>query len=169
MHAFALPRFVPAAIAALTLCFSAAASSAKAATPLVAVHSTGTSSVTNIVDNPDGTMTLEADQTGKLGTLGAFNGHCTYVATFDTTLQQIRITGTGTFTLTDGSQLKLAISFTEFGLNYPIPFAGMISVTGGTGQCENASGYLVLHGVDEEALVDGINLDGFVFTPRCSR
>lgn len=160
-----LARLFPAAVAAVALCFGASASSAKAHDTFISVHSSGTNSVVNLTDNPDGTMTLDAVQTGTLGTLGAFNGQCEYVATFDTVLQQIRLKGTGTFLLADGAAIQLDVKLTEFGLNYPIPYAGLITVTGGTGHCAGATGFLIIHGTDEEALTDGLQIDGFIWVP----
>ena len=127
-------------------------------------HGTGTSTVTDITYNADDTITLKAEQKGTLLHLGKFNGDFTYLATIDYNTGLTLITGNGRFNFGQGDKLHLSASIVEVGLDYPRPFTGALTITGGTGRFTNASGVLEITGIDEESLTDGIVLSGTIST-----
>jgi hypothetical protein len=122
----------------------------------------GQSTVVALTENPDGTISLLAEQSGRLAHLGAFTGTFDYLAHIDYNTGTTFIGGDGVIELA-GGDLKVSIRIIEVGIDYPRPYTGVLTITGGTGRFSNASGFFEITGVDEEALTDGFALTGVVF------
>src|SRR5204862_6506911 len=113
---------------------------AAVAAAIVHVKGSGTTTVTNLVYNADGTISIEADQAGQLTRFGQFTGHFSYLAV--PTPAAILLAGTGSLRATNGDQLFLKASLIEVGLDYPRALSGTLTITGGTGQYAGATGSL---------------------------
>jgi hypothetical protein len=124
----------------------------------------GQSTVTAITENPDGTISLEAEQTGRLTHIGLFRATFSYLATIDYNTGTTLITGDGTITSAKGDQLNVDVTIVEVGVDYPRPYTGLLTVTGGTGRFAGASGALEITGLDEESLTDSFTLAGVIST-----
>jgi hypothetical protein len=128
------------------------------------VQGAGTTTVTSLVFNDDGTISIEADQAGHLSGFGVFNGHFAYTA-FPTPTGFVLL-GSGQITNHRGEQLFFAVTILEFGTDYPFVLNGLLAITGGTGRFAGATGALYISGLDEESLTDDITLQGAIITPR---
>lgn len=160
---------VVASLAAIVCAFTSVASATNISTLLgstVVTRGTGTSTVTQITENPEGTLTLLAEQEGSLIHLGKFTGDFTYLATIDYNTGTTLITGNGVFNFKKGDKLFLSANIVEVGVDYPRPYTGALTVTGGTGKYAGASGLLEITGLDEESLTDGFVLSGAIVTDQ---
>ena len=125
----------------------------------VVTAGSGESSVVDLVENPDGTIALFAEQTGTLAHFGAFTGSFDYLAHIDYNTGTTYIGGDGVIRLASGD-LYVSVSILEVGIDYPRPYTGLLTVTGGTGRFARARGFFEITGVDEESLTDGFALVG---------
>ncbi len=125
----------------------------------VTTAGSGQSTVVDLVENPDGTIALFAEQTGTLAHLGAFSGSFDYLAHIDYNTGTTFIGGNGVIRLA-GGEISVSVSILEVGIDYPRPYTGLLTITGGTGRFASASGFFEITGVDEEALTDGFALTG---------
>ena len=160
---FACSSFSVVAFCALTS-FASAVNISTLLGKSVVTHGTGTSTVTQVTENPDGTLGLQAEQEGSLIHLGKFTGEFAYLATIDYNTGTTVITGNGIFDFKKGDKLFLSANIVEVGLDYPRPYNGALTVTGGTGKYADASGLLEISGVDEESPTDGLVLNGVIVT-----
>jgi hypothetical protein len=127
----------------------------------IATLGSGQSTVVDLVENPDGTIALYAEQSGHLAHLGAFTGNFDYLAHIDYNTGTTFIGGDGVIHLA-GGDLTVSVQILEVGIDYPRPYTGILNVTGGTGRFANASGFFEITGVDEESLTDGFVLTGVI-------
>lgn len=128
----------------------------------IATAGSGQSTVVDLTENPDGTIALFAEQTGHLAHLGAFTGNFDYLAHIDYNTGTTFIGGDGVIKLASGD-INVRIQIIEVGLDYPRPYTGILTVTGGTGRFAKTSGFFEITGIDEEALTDGFALTGLLF------
>ena len=158
-----LPRLcsVFCALLALTLAVPHEAAARQAGNPVV-TSGGGTSTLTSLVENPDGTLTIEAYQEGFLRGLGRFDGFFSYVAHIDYDTGITQLIGSGMFVTPSGDELHLSVHLVQVGLDYPRPFTGMLTVQGGTGRFARASGLLTISGQDDESLTDRFELSGAI-------
>jgi hypothetical protein len=133
---------------------------------LTVTQGSGTSTVIDLAENPDGTVALEAVQSGYLSHLGAFTASFSYKAHIDYNTGTTLITGDGTIMLTPKDKLFVAVTILEVGIDYPRPYTGILTITGGTGRYGKASGFFEVTGVDEESLTDSFVLAGVILTRR---
>lgn len=122
-----------------------------------------TTTITSLIFNADGTISIEADQSGYLSNVGSFTAHFSYLAV--PTPATIVLVGSGTLTTAAGERLYLQASIVELGLDYPRTLNGALTITGGTGRFKGATGTLLVSGVDEESLTDTIQIQGAILTP----
>jgi hypothetical protein len=128
----------------------------------VATGGTGQSTVVNLTENADGTITLLAEQSGHLAHFGAFTGSFDYLANIDYNTGTTFIGGAGVIRLASGN-LNVSVQIVEVGLDYPRPYTGFLNVTGGTGRFAKAAGFFEITGVDAESLTDNFMLVGVLF------
>ena len=138
--------------------------SASAAPLITLTQGSATTTITSLVFNADGTISIEAEQSGYLSNVGAFTAHFSYLAI--PTPATILLVGTGTMQIAGGDQLFLTASILELGLDYPRLLDGTLTITGGTGRYAGATGALVVSGIDEESLTDTVNITGSIVTLR---
>src|SRR5882724_4335273 len=131
---------------------------------LIATEGSGASTITSIVFNPDGTISIVATQEGQLSHLGKFTGSFAYLATIDPNTGTTFISGNGYFTMLTGDRINFAITIIEVGLDYPHPYAGGLTVTGGTGRFAGARGLLEINGIDDVSFTDPFKLAGVILT-----
>jgi hypothetical protein len=143
---------------ALPALSAAPASAAKK--DVVVTHGSGSSTITDFTENPDGTDSIVADQEGTLSGFGPFTGTFSYLANIDPNTGTTLLTGQGLFKFANGDQLFVDLIIVEVGLDYPKPYAGVMNVTGGTGRFANAQGFLVINGSDGESFTDPFQLHG---------
>jgi hypothetical protein len=124
----------------------------------------GTSTLVNLTENPDGTLSLEALQDGNLNHFGHFTGTFNYLANIDENSGTTLLTGTGEFDFSPTDKIKLSLFIVEVGADYPRPYSGILTVIGGTGKFARARGELEIRGIDEESFTDGFKLDGLIIT-----
>lgn len=122
----------------------------------------GESTVVDLVENPDGTIALFAEQSGYLAHFGAFTGNFDYLAHIDYNTGTTFIGGDGVIHLA-GGDLTVSVQILEVGIDYPRPYTGILTVTGGTGRFASASGFFEITGIDEKSLTDGFALTGVLF------
>lgn len=127
----------------------------------IVTQGAGQSTVVDLVENPDGTISLAAEQSGYLTHLGKFTGSFDYVATIDYNTGNTFIGGEGVIRLATGN-LFVSVQILEVGLDYPRPYTGFLRVTHGTGRFAGARGLFEITGVDEESLTDGFVLNGLI-------
>lgn len=127
------------------------------------VEGSGTNTLTSVVTNPDGTVSIEAEQAGTLSGFGTFTGHFAYTALPSPT--GFILVGSGEITNTRGEHLSLLVAITETGADYPFTIDGLITIIGGTGRFAGATGALHITGVDTAEPVDFIHLDGVIVAP----
>jgi hypothetical protein len=137
-------------------------STTKASAALVPVQGSATSSVTDLVFNDDGTISIVAEQSGHLTNFGDFTGTFSYLAT--PTSYGFLVTGTGTLIASNGDKLFLNLFILELGADYPFQVVGVLSVTGGTGRYRGAYGAIGISGYDQADLTDTFNLQGTIVT-----
>jgi hypothetical protein len=123
----------------------------------------GTSTVVGLTENPDGTISLAAEQSGYLSRLGNFTGSFDYLATIDYNTGNTFIGGEGVIRLPAGN-LFVSVQIIEVGLDYPRPYTGLLKITKGTGRFAGAHGFFEIKGVDEESPTDGFRLAGLIIT-----
>jgi hypothetical protein len=124
----------------------------------------GQSTVVNLVENPDGTIVLDAVQSGHLAHIGAFTATFSYLATIDYNTGTTLLTGDGVLMTGADDQLFVDVTILEVGPDYPRPYTGVLKITGGTGRFAHASGLLEVTGVDAESLTDSFALAGLIRT-----
>lgn len=127
-----------------------------------ATHGSGSSTITGLAENPDGTLTIDAVEEGSLKTFGAFTGSFHYIATIDPNTGTTFLDGQGVFNFSATDSLRLAVHIVETGADYPKPYFGVLSIVGGTGRFAKSTGALLISGTDVEDLTDGFQLDGVV-------
>jgi hypothetical protein len=155
-----LVRFLPAFVALLFATNPLAASNNPLKRDVFLTHGSGSSTITSLVENPDGTLSIEADQAGTLSHVGKFTGVFSYLATVDPDTGTTYLNGHGYFQTVNGDQLQVNLMIVEYGLDYPKPYFGVLNVTGGTGRFAGAQGVLAINGIDEESLTDSFELNG---------
>lgn len=134
----------------------------RAAAAIINTQGSATTTITSLVFNADGTISIEADQVGTLSKIGAFTGHLSYIAV--PTPTALILVGSGTLRTASGEQIFLKARILELGTGYPYLVNGVLAVAGGTGRYAGASGALAVSGTDEEALTDTLQLQGAVVT-----
>jgi hypothetical protein len=149
---------------ALASVFLTMAPDAAARDTVTVVRGAATTTVTSLVFNADGTISIESVQTGYLSHVGAFTAHFSYLAVPSPTT--IVLVGSGTLTAASGGQLYLSAFIVERGLDYPLMLDGVLAITGGSGRFSGATGALRISGLDEESLTDNVVLAGSIITPR---
>ena len=162
-------RCLPSAVRAFLIgcVLSVGASSASALTINIGGHGTvltqgsGQSTVVELVENPDGTLNLSAEQSGTLAHLGKFTGSFEYIATIDYNTGTTFIGGEGEIRLASG-KIFVEVQLVEVGIDYPRPYTGILRITGGTGSFAKAKGFFEITGVDAESLTDQFVLVGLV-------
>jgi hypothetical protein len=127
----------------------------------IVTHGSGESTVVEITENSDGTISLLAEQSGWLSHLGKFTGSFDYLASIDYNTGTTFITGDGVIQLAAGN-IFVAINIVEVGLDYPRPYTGVLRITGGTGRFAKAKGVFEITGVDEESFTDSFALVGVI-------
>ncbi len=167
MNLTRFPSPVRSAFRALSVVFALTVSSLAFGAPLlgkniVVTQGSAQSTLVDLQENPDGTLSILAEQTGKLSGLGAFTGHFAYVATIDFNTGTTFINGEGMLHL-PGGDLEVSIHLIQVGLDYPRPFTGLLIVTGGTGKFAKTSGLFSITGIDVEDLTDNVRLVGTLF------
>ncbi|MGC4073615.1 MAG: hypothetical protein QM760_14090 [Nibricoccus sp.] len=130
---------------------------------IVATSGAGQSTIVDLVENPDGTLSISAEQSGRLSHLGNFTGSFSYLATIDYNTGTTLLDGEGVIRLPEG-ELFVDVLIVEVGLDYPRPYTGFLLVKKGTGRFANARGLFEITGVDEESLTDDFILSGFLLT-----
>src|SRR4051812_27264346 len=108
---------------------------------LIVTEGSGTSTITSLDFNPDGTISIVAAQEGKLSNLGKFTGSFAYLATIDPNTGTTLLSGNGFLAVTNGDRINVNVTIVEVGLDYPRPYAGGLTVTGGTGRFAGARGF----------------------------
>lgn len=131
---------------------------------IIVTTGSGTSTVTSIIENPDGTLSLEAEQSGRLAHIGSFSAIFSYLAKIDYNTGTTLISGGGTLQNAQGDRLFVTVNIAEVGIDYPRPYTGVLTVTGGTGRFARATGLLEVTGIDEESLTDHFLLSGAIST-----
>jgi hypothetical protein len=131
---------------------------------LVYAQGGGTSTLTSVVENADGTLSLEAEQKGSLSHFGDFTGLFRYTAYIDYTTGATLLLGEGYLQASNGDQLFLELEIAEPEPEYPKTFTGTMRVVGGTGRCQGAVGLLYISGVDEESPEDAFQFGGIFVT-----
>ena len=129
---------------------------------IVITQGAAQSTLVDLQENPDGTLSILAEQTGKLSGLGAFTGHLAYVANIDFNTGTTFIEGSGALHL-PGGDLEVSVHLIQVGLDYPRPFTGLLLVAGGTGKFAKTSGLFSITGIDVEDLTDNVHLIGTLF------
>jgi hypothetical protein len=119
--------------------------------------------VTDLKPTGDFTLHLEAAQVGHLTRFGHFTGQFAYDA--ELFAEAIVLHGTATLTNEQGEQLFVTADILETGTVEPLDVTGTLTITGGTGRFDGASGSLAVSGVDGESLVDTVHLEGAIVTP----
>jgi hypothetical protein len=140
--------------------------SARIGGEILVVSGSGQSTITSLVENPDDTLSIEAYQVGHLSGIGAFVGYFSYVAHIDYNTGTTLLIGSGYLVTSVGDQINLSVRIVQGGVDYPRPFAGILTVQGGTGRFAGASGHLTTSGFDEESLTDRFQLYGVISTLR---
>lgn len=125
---------------------------------VVNVAGTATNTITSLVFNDVGTISIEAVQEGHLTHFGHFTGHFSYVAVPSPV--SIVLLGTAQLTNDDGETLSLTAVVAELGTDYPYTVAGTLTVTGGTGRFAGATGALTVSGPDSAELSDTLSFRG---------
>jgi hypothetical protein len=156
----AFRAFTLGCIAALVVLASPRVFAAALITP---TEGSATTTITSLVFNADGTISIEADQSGYLTNVGAFTAHFSYLAV--PTPLTIALVGTGTLWTASGATIYLKASILEIGAAYPRTLNGALTIAGGTGRYAGATGVLYVSGVDEESLTDTIQIRGAIVTP----
>jgi hypothetical protein len=127
----------------------------------IVTQGSGQSTVVGLTENPDGTISLAAEQSGHMSHLGHFTGSFDYLATIDYNTGTTFIGGDGVIRLSAGD-LFVSVQIVEVGIDYPRPYTGFLRITKGTGRFSAARGFFEITGVDEESLTDGFVLTGLV-------
>lgn len=104
-------------------------------------------------------MSLEAQQVGCFDGMGNFTGNMAYTAYFDPSGTVTYLIGGGTFTLATGDTINLNVTIATFGAEYPMPFYGVLMVTGGTGRFAGAYGAMMISGMDGEEFTDNFTIN----------
>jgi hypothetical protein len=128
-----------------------------------------TSTLTDFVENSDGTLSLQAEQEGTLSGFGAFTGMFHYVAHIDPAGETTLLLGCGVFVFDNDDELHLQVTILERGADYPKPFFGFLSITGGTGRFAGARGIIETSGTDGEDFTDPFHLSGVIMTRNFER
>lgn len=139
------------------------ASSASAAPLVTWTSGSATTTITNLIFNDDGTISIESEQSGYLSQVGAFTAHFSYLVI--PTPTALFLVGSGTLITTSGDCMSLTALIVEWGADYPRTLNGVLTIKGGTGRYAGATGTLLVNGIDEESLTDTINLQGAILTP----
>jgi hypothetical protein len=140
--------------------FSASAAPASAA--VIPTQGSATTTITNLVFNDDGTISIDAVESGTLSKIGAFTAQFSYVATPAPT--GLVLVGTGTITTAKGDKLFVKARILEIGADYPFTVSGLLTITGGTGRYAGATGALYVSGIDDVSLTDTLQIQGAVIT-----
>jgi hypothetical protein len=127
----------------------------------ILTHGSGESTLVGVTENPDGTLSLQAEQSGHLSRLGHFTGSFDYLASIDYNTGTTFLSGDGEIRLPAG-KLFVAVQIIQVGLDYPRPYTGVLRITGGTGRFAKAKGVFEITGVDEESFTDGFALVGLI-------
>ncbi len=149
------------AVCAFALCLTTPHAQA---TPKAAnVSGNVTTTITNLVYNADGTLSITATQSGHLTTFGNFTGTFSYVATPFSDGYVLR--GTAVLINNAGDRLNIVATMVDVGTDYPLSLGGELHVTGGTGRYVGAGGLIAISGTDGASLTDTFRLDGVLTTP----
>jgi hypothetical protein len=144
-----------------TLLFGSAALSSGVETKLKEIKGAATNSITSLVPIDETTLEIESEVVGQLTHFGKFTGNFFYVAVMDSAT--IRLTGEATFTNHKGDQLFVDAEIVEYADSDPFVVEGTLTITGGTGEYADASGSIVVNGLDfEESLTDTLELSGIL-------
>lgn len=130
----------------------------------VSVVGKASNTITSLVFNENGTISIEAEQEGTLSHFGHFTGHFSYLAI--PSPLSIVLLGTAEITTDAGDRLNLAAVITELGADYPYTLVGTLTVTGGTGRFAGATGALAVSGRDTAELTDTLELRGTLVLPH---
>lgn len=157
---FAVRTAAALCFALIALCF--VPSRAAAVESFVAIGS-ATTSITSLIFNDDGTISIEADQVGFLSGFGSFTGHFSYRAY--PSANSILLLGTGNLTNAAGDKISVNATLLEVGADYPLTINGKLTITSGTGRFSEARGTLFVSGKDEASLTDQIFFRGVIVIP----
>jgi hypothetical protein len=143
-----------------TLLFGSAAHSANPDVKIKEVAGRATNTITSLVPIDENTLLIDSDVVGKLTHFGKFIGGFHYVAELSATT--IELTGEATFTNTKGEKLFLAANIVEHTETSPYLVEGTLTIIGGTGHYNDATGSIEVHGLDGESLTDTLGLHGVI-------
>lgn len=174
LHSAVCHTATNAFVAAVLLLLSAASAAAGPAQPgaaeklkeavaaekptMVAVAGSANNTISNIVFNDDGTISIESNVVGELSHVGEFTGRFSYLATPSPV--SIELSGTAVLTNEDGDKLFFSVHILEVGTDYPYTLLGNLMVTGGTGRFVGATGSIAVSGMDTASLTDKLVLRG---------
>jgi hypothetical protein len=142
------------------LLFGSAAHSSNLDVKVKEVTGRATNTITSLEPVDETTLLINSDVVGKLTYFGKFTGVFHYVAVLSPTT--IELIGDATFTNTSGDKLFLAANILEHTETSPYAVEGTLTIIGGTGHYNNATGSIEVSGLDGESLTDTLSLDGVV-------